>query len=213
MAMIIAELQSLEGEREPVGRDAMMLHQFLGIAPEPLQAVEVDPASAELRPMVDLPVTIPTEHEGIVDLKPVGVNDAPPADLLDRQAQHGLSPHVGHPLDEPPAFSFQEAKDRTGILPAAPRPRPRRPLRRPPKWASSLSISLEQGGPILGVGHEGRPQGGDRFVGRVVSELELRGHLAGGDFQLEELDQAQPLTATEATAVEPAAAEVVAGKV
>jgi hypothetical protein len=45
----------------------------------------------------------------------------------------------------------------------------------------------------------------------VVSDLKLSGHLAGGNLELKELEQAEPLLVGEEAAVDPTATEVVEG--
>lgn len=64
---------------------------------------------------------------------------------------------------------------------------------------------------IQTMGHNSHTQGGHRFIGGVVGYSELLGHAACGRFQLEELDEAQPLLAGEVAVVEKPHAEVVEG--
>ena len=62
---------------------------------------------------------------------------------------------------------------------------------------------------IQGVRQYGHAQGGHRLVGGVVCDAELFRHAARGDFQFEELDEAQPLLGAEVAVVYEALAEVV----
>ena len=65
--MIIPELEFFEIQREPGLGDAMVLHQpFLGPAPEPLQAVDVDPAGGEELLVVYFQVPVATKHQAVI---------------------------------------------------------------------------------------------------------------------------------------------------
>jgi hypothetical protein len=113
LAMIVSERQFLEVEGEPLRGDSVVFHDpLLGVAPEPLQAVDVDPAAGEVFPMVHAKVTEPAEHERVVDLVAVGVHDASPADLLDREREDGFGPGVGNHLHEHLPLPLQNAEYR-----------------------------------------------------------------------------------------------------
>lgn len=71
---------------------------LFGKVPEALKFVDVDPASREALGTVDVEMSIATEHEAVIGLESVGVNDASPADGLDREIQERLrGEHRGPP--------------------------------------------------------------------------------------------------------------------
>ena len=51
----------------------------------------------------------------------------------------------------------------------------------------------------------------DGFIRRVVGEAELLSDLSDGEFQLEEFDEAQPLSGGKISLVDPAAGEIMEG--
>ena len=210
MAMIIPKLQLFEVERKPLGRDPMVFHQaLLSVAPEPFQAIDVDPSTGETCAVIDLEVAVAAEDEGIVDLEPIGVDDAPTTHLRDGQAQHRLGLNVGQDLQQDPTVSFQDPEDGNlaGGSPSTP------PLASPPEvgFVHLHLSSQECCSSVLGVSHDGQTQGRDGLVRGVVSDFELSGHLARGDFELKELEQTEPLWSGERAAIDPASAEIVEG--
>jgi len=69
LVVIVSELQFLEVERETLrGNSVVLDDSFLGVAPEPLQAFDVNPAAGEVLPVVHPQVSVAAEHECVVDL-------------------------------------------------------------------------------------------------------------------------------------------------
>lgn len=130
LAMIVSELQLLEVIREPLRGDSMVFHDaFLGVTPEAFQAVDVHPATREVFPVVHAKVSVAAEHERVVALVSVRVDDASPANLLDRESQHIFCPGAGKHFHEDSSLPLQNAENRD----FAGGPLPRFPFRFPPK--------------------------------------------------------------------------------
>lgn len=90
----------------------MMLDQaLLGKAPESFEAVDVDLAAGiYLVAVVDLKMTVAAEHQGIIDMKLVRVDDASPANLLHRHADECIGLDVGNDLYVDESVPFQDAE-------------------------------------------------------------------------------------------------------
>jgi hypothetical protein len=101
--MIVSEVEFFEVERETLWGNAVeFVKPLFGEAPETLKSVDVDPASREALGTVDVEMPIAAEHEAVIGLESVGVNDASPADGLDRD--------IGDLLDPNAATAFQDAE-------------------------------------------------------------------------------------------------------
>lgn len=103
MPMVIAKLHFIEVERKFSRRDAVMFQELpLGLAPEPLEAVDVDPASTKACPVIDGQMAIATKRHGIVSAEFVGVDQrAAPSTTgfagtttADRTRRWAISVHV-----------------------------------------------------------------------------------------------------------------------
>ena len=209
LAMIVSELQFLEVEGEPFWGDAMVFHDaFLGITPEALQPVDVYPAAGEAFPVVHAKVSIATEHERVVDLVSVGVDDASPANLLDGEGEHIFCSGGGNHFHEDSSLPLQNAENRdfAGGSPSS------FPLSLPAKIRFvHLDFAAQEQIAISGMGQDG---GTDRVGGvicRIVGEPKLLSDLPDGEFQLEELDETKPLSGGKISPVDPAAGEVLKG--
>ena len=121
MSMVVSELHFLQIEREHHFRDSVMLNQpFLRIRPEALQAVYINLSGAEPSLMVDSEMAVTAEHQRVVAMELVGINDAASTDHLNCHAQEGLGRDVGHNLDfdHPLALEDAEYRDFTGCSPS-----------------------------------------------------------------------------------------------
>ena len=160
-------------------RDAMVLNQaLLGPTPKPLQAVNVNLAGGEALLMVHLQVPVATEHEAVVALELVRIDDRAPADLFDRQLQQGGCRDVSNdrhmdltvPLQDAQYRHFSGSPSASVALAAAPE-----------VALIQLNLSAQQKGGILGLADKGQPDGLNGSVNRPVSQAHLLGHLADGD--------------------------------
>ena len=209
LAMIVSELQFLEVEGEPLWGNAMVFHDaLLGVTPEPLQAVDVDPATGEVFPVVHAKVSIATEHERVVDLVSVGVDDASPANLLDGESKHIFCSGGGNHFHEDTSLTLQNAENRdfAGGTPSS------FPLSLPAKIRFvHLDFATQEQIAIGGMGQDGGTDRVDGFICRIVGEPKLLSDLSDGEFQLEELDETQPLSGGKISPVDPSAGEIVEG--
>ena len=207
--VIIPKLELLEIQRELRMGYAMMFHKaLLGIAPEALQPVDVNPTPGEVCAVIDPQVSIATEHQGVIDPEAVGVYDAAPTDLFDREAEHRLCLDVGDHLDGDPSLPLQDTENRDFSCCTATSfalPSPSKVSLVEFDFASEEHIS------IRGMGQDGGSDGIDGLQGRIIAQAHLVSDLACRELQFEELDNAEPLIGSECSAVEPAAAEVMKG--
>jgi len=96
-----------------------MLNQFLlRKGPEPFHPVDVHLSPFELVSMVDVEVTVSTEHEGIVAPPLVGVYDGSPTDLLHRLLHQGLCRSIGNDAHRYLPLTFQDPED-DGLVPGS----------------------------------------------------------------------------------------------
>jgi len=208
--VIIPELQLLEVKGKPLRGDSVVFDDpFLGVTPESFQAVDVNPAAGEVFSVIHPQVSITAEHECVVDLVAIGVDDAPSAYLFDREREDCFGPGVGNHLHEDTSIPLQNAKYRD----FAGRP------------TTSLSFSLpaevglvhfdfasdEGFFSLVGVSQDGGTDGVDRPVDRIIGDPQLLGDLPCGKFQFEEFDQSQPLSRREISPVDPPSGEIVEG--
>src|SRR5690606_31645197 len=85
-------------------------------APEAFQAIDVNLARrVDLVTVVNLEVTVATEHQRVVDLELVGVDDAPAPNLLHRHAHERLCPDVRDDFHVNQAVPLQDPEN--GNLP------------------------------------------------------------------------------------------------
>mgnify|MGYP006268777323 CR=1 FL=1 len=207
---MVSELQFLEVIGKPLrGNSVMFDDSFLGVTPEALQAVDIDPASGEILSVIDPQVSITAEHERIVALETVGINDASPAYLLDGKREDRFGTNVGNHLHEDASFPLQNPEYRdfagraTTSLP----------------FSLSTEIGLvhlhfaadDDPFSILGVNQDRGTNRVDRFVDRIIGESQLRSDLPCGEFQFEQFDQAQPLSGGKISLVDPPSGEIVEG--
>ena len=208
--MIVSELQFLEEEGELLWGDAMVFHDpLLGVAPELLQAVDVDPAAGDVFPVVHAKVTISAEHEKIVDLVAIGVDDASPAHLLDRECKDGFGPGVGHHLHK--HFSLLLQNDDFRDFPGSASPSLSLALPTEVEHVLFDCASDERFPSHLKAGQDGGTNRVDGLIGSIVGETQLLSDLADGELQFEELGEAQLLSSGKISLVDPSVGEIVEG--
>src|SRR3989338_424988 len=202
--MVVPELHLFQVEREVPLRDAVELHEpLLRIAPEAFQPVDVDLARGKDLPVIQPQVPVAAEHERVVAPELVRVHDTASADLLQGQVEQALGRHIGHHVDLDPAPSLEDAED--GDLPG--RAAPAFALAPAPEVRLiQLDFPLEQPGGR--VGHDGAPDRVTCLEGRRVAQAHFPADPAGGDLQLKELQDPQPLDGCQLALAHPAAREV-----
>jgi len=177
VSVIVSELQFFEIQRESSGRDTVVFDDpFLGPTPEPFQAVDVYPASGEMFSMIDLQMTVATEHQGIIDPIAVSVDDATAAHLGDGQSQHRVGANIRDHLHADLALTLQDAENRNLACSTT----------APLALAPTAEVALIQlhlttqlaAGLLLRMNPDALPDGGERLVHGRIRELQLRGHLA-----------------------------------
>src|SRR5512137_2299729 len=110
--MIVPELEFFEIQREPGFGDAMVLHQSLfGPAPEPLQAVDVDPARGEELLVVYFQVPVSTKHQAVIAAEAISIDYAASANLLDGELEQGSRRDVRNHADMDLAIALQDTED------------------------------------------------------------------------------------------------------
>ena len=101
----------------------------LGVRSVTLDALGVHPVRRhELGRMVHGSVPVPEGPQALVDLQFIGLHAAPAAHVLPDEGLNGVGLEAGHP--ETPDAAPRWRMPRTGVFPAA--PRPRWPVRCPP---------------------------------------------------------------------------------
>lgn len=209
MTVIIPELQFLQVKREAFRGNAVMFHKaLLGIAPETLQAINVDPSPAEMDGVVHLQVPVATEHEGVISMEPVGVYDAAPPDLGYGEAKQCFGFDVGYCTDKDLSVTFQDTEDRDFPTRSS----------STSAFASSPKVGLvqfhfptEEHSTAGSVGHNCQTENRDRLVSGGVRDSQLGSELTGRDLQFKKLEQPEPLAGRQVSGIDPAAAEIVEG--
>jgi hypothetical protein len=180
---------------------------LLGIAPEAFNAIDVNLAIAEVFSMVKIDMSIAAEHEGIITLEFVGVNNAPTPDHLDRQIKQGLgfdildSLHMDKPvsLEDTEHWNLVGCSASTFALTLSAKVgfvqfnRPVHPFRRRNAMPNRL------------------PDGLDSLKGRGITQADLLSNSSGRNLQFKELDDPQPLLMADLNAIDPTVAEVMEG--
>jgi hypothetical protein len=206
--MIISKLHFFQVKREPFLGDAMELDEpFLGVAPEALNAIDVDLAIAEVLAMVKVDMPVATEHERIIALELVGVNNAPASDHFNRQIEQGLSFDIFNSLHMDTTVPLEDTKDRDLISRSA--------------SAFPLAFTPEVGfvqfnGPIHPFRRRDTqpnclPDDLDGFEGRWITQTDLLSDPTSRNLQFKELDDPQPLFRADFNAIDPAVTEVMKG--
>jgi len=178
---------------------------FLSIAPEPFEAVNVDSPFNEIFTMVQVKMSIATKHERVIDFEFIGIDNATSSYFFNGKAQYRLSLDVWDYLHIDFPLSFQDAEYRyliggsTATL----------------AFVSAAEVGFiefhftsQQLLGILSMSDNSRPQGGNSFIGGVVGDTQLLGHLSCGYLQLKKFNHPQPLSTREMAMVDPPATEV-----
>lgn len=187
--VIISKLHFLEIQRELFFGDTMKLSQpFLCIAPETLQAVDIDLAGGKALAVIHPQMPIPTEHQGIVAAELIRVDNGAAADRLDRHVQQTLGRDIPDHLNLHDAVSLDNPED--GDLPG--RASSAFPL------ASASEVGLVQFDLAvhqqlaIQVGQDRPSQNRDGLERGRITQPDLLGDLPGGQLHLKKLNEPQP---------------------
>src|SRR5512137_1114676 len=172
--MIVPELEFFEIQREPGFGDAMVLHQSLfGPAPEPLQAVDVDPARGEELLVVYFQVPVATKHQAVIAAEAIGIDHAASANLLDGELEQSGRRDVRDHADVDLAVALQDAKDRhfassaSASLALAPTAE---------VGLVELDLAAQQALGIFGMAQDGHSDRADRTIDAAIGQAQLQGH-------------------------------------
>jgi hypothetical protein len=206
--MIIPELHFFQVKREPFLGDAMELDEPLfGVAPEALNAVDVDLAVAKMFTVVKIDMPVATEHKGIIAFEFVRVNNAPAPNHLDGQVKQGFGFDVLNSLHMDTAVSLEDAEYWNLIKgPASTFP-----------LALASKVGLVQFDcpvhPLRGFNAMPNclPNDLDGFESRGITQTDLLSDLASRDLQFKELDDPQPFLMANLDTVNPTVTEVMEG--
>jgi len=110
---------------------------FLGIAPEAFQTLNINFARGKSFPMVNAPMAVSAEHQGVITPEFIGVNDGTASYHFHGLSQQAFRSDVFTTV----AFTFPclSRIPKTGSFPAA--PLPRLPLRLPPRSKDFMEIN------------------------------------------------------------------------
>jgi len=155
--------------------------------------------------MIYLKMTIPTKHQGIVALELIGINDTPSPDFRNSQSQHRFSADIRDSLDKHPAIPLQDTEYRD--------------FSRSSSTSLAFTSTTEVGlinfhfapkkcGNVLGMGHDSHTDRCNGIIHGIIRQSHLDGDLTCGEFQFKELDDSQPLSTGQVTAVDPPVGEI-----
>lgn len=185
----------------------MLDESFLGVAPEALEAVDINLAPGESLAVIDLEVPVTAAHQGIIASEFIRVNDRSALHGFDREIHQGFSRHILDDFDLHPSVPLQEAKD-GDFAPCTPTPS---------ALASSPEIGLIQFDfpfklmKVLGLSQNGQAEEMGGPKGGGIADSHLAGDPAARDLQLKELQDPQPLLGPEIELPNPTTGEVSEG--
>jgi len=164
---------------------------FFSVGPEALKAVDIDLSGAEPHLMVDSEMAVTAEHQRVVAMELVGINDAASTDHLNCHAQEGLGRDIGHNLDfdHPLALENAEYRDFTGCSPSTVAFSPASKIR-----LICLDFTPEEKRAILGRGCDTLPYQVERLEDRRVRQIDLLAGLESRYLQFEQLDEPEPVS-------------------
>jgi len=176
---------------------------FFSEGPETLQAVDVNLAGGESFGVVNPQMPVAAEHQGVVSLEFVGIDNGTAPDGLNSQTKDAFGGNVLNNLHFGNPVSLQDSKDRnlTGGSPAA------------LSFSSAseigfvhLNLSPEE--IFIGaVGHDAFPDSIKCFQDSRIGKAQLLGCLSGRDFQFKEFNQPEPFSGRNRYFAEPATSE------
>ena len=177
---------------------------FLRVAPEALQAVDINLAGGKAFAVIDSQMPVATEHQRIVASEFVGVDNRASADCFNGPIQQTLGRDIPDHLNLYDAVSLENAED--GDLP------------RCASTAFALASASEVGLVQLDlsvhqqlaiqVGQDRPPQNRDGLEHSRITQSDLLSNLAARELYFKELDDPQPALIRNSQPVDPSAREV-----
>ena len=177
---------------------------FLRVAPEALQAVDINLAGGKAFVVIDSQMPVATEHQRIVASEFVGVDNRATADCLNGHIQQTLGRDIPNHFDLHHPVSLEDSEH--GNLPG--RASPAFPL------ASASEIRLIQfnltGHKQLAihVGQDRQAQDRDGLEHSRITQSDLLSNLAARELYFKEFDDPQPALIRNSQPVDPSAREV-----
>lgn len=173
--------------------------------PETFQAVDIDLAGGEAFGMVNPQVPVTAEHQSIVTMELISVDDGTPFDGLDGHVKQAFGFNISDHINFNNAVSLQDTEDRdfSEGSPAA--------LAFPsaPEVAFvNFHLALEEKFPVFRNGDDAVPDDIKSLQGCRVRKAKLFGCFSGRDIQFKELDCPQPIFVTDVKPVNPSSAEI-----
>jgi len=188
--MVIPKLHFFQVEGEFFLGDAMVFDQpFLGVAPESLDAVDVNFPGGESFFMVDFEMPIPTEHQRVITPIFVCVHDGSPSHRFDCERKQSLGRDIFDSLNLNHAIPLKYAK--YGHF----------SRRTPSSFAFSLTSEIRfieldftaEKVMIRRVGHQRQSNDCNGLKHGGITKPDLLCDLPGTKIKLEEFDHPQPV--------------------
>jgi len=177
---------------------------FLCIAPEALQAVDIDLAGGKALPMIDPQMPVSAEHQGIVASELIRVDNGTPADCFNRHVQQTLGRDIPDHLDLHDPISLENTED--GDLSS------RAPSASPLASASKVgliqfNLTVHQQLAIQ-LGQNGPAQNRDGLQNRRITQSDLLSNLTARELYFKELDDPKPALIGNSQPIDPSARKI-----
>lgn len=208
-SIVITKLNFFQVERELLLGDAVEFNKpFLGITPESLYAVYVDLAIGKELFMVDVDMTIATEHERVVAPVLVSINDAATTHSFNCKVKESAGRNIldSFYLDDPVTLQDAENRHFSGCPSAS------------FAFASAAEVALvhlDRSAQKLEVLRRTGNDGGAYYIhsleDRWVAEPGLLGAPPGREFKLEELYYPEPVLVRDAEPVNQPSSKIMEG--
>jgi hypothetical protein len=177
---------------------------FLCIAPEALQAVDIDLAGGKALPMIHPQMPVSAEHQGIVAAELIRVDNGAPADCFNRHVQQTLGRDIPDHLDLHDPVSLENSEDRN--LPG--RAATAFALASAPKVGFiQFNLTVHQQ-LVIQLGQNRPAQDRDGPQHGRITQPDLLGDLSGRQLHLKKLDDPQPALIRNSQPIDPSAREV-----
>lgn len=207
MTMIIPKSHLIQVTRKVLFRDSVELSKsFLGVAPEALQAININLACRESFAVVNPQVTIPAEHQGIISPEFIGVYNRASPDHLDGLVKQALCRYVLNHRYLHFSVSLEYTEDRNLAC--------RTPATLTFSTAAEIrfiQFDLASCPEIAFCGYHGVPDKMTHPQDCWVAQTDLSGHLVCGDVEFKEFNYPQQLFQRYPTLSNPPIREVMKG--
>ena len=174
--------------------------------PESLNTIDIDFARSKVVCMVNLDMTVPTEHKRVVAPELVSIDDASPSHRFDSEIQEGFRSNILQCFDLYDSISFKNTE--YGHFIGGPTA----------SWALStasevalvhLDFTTEKLRAVRGMCQDSRTNRVHCFQNSGVTQSQLFSNPPGREFYFKELDDPQPLCTGDVDGIDPATCEVV----